>query len=350
MEPLTTQQEVLLASDTENDRFEDEGKGTKDMVQDNSTLESNQGIDKDSISTTEVNATTTENKFSDDTDIQTSSLDTINYTPNATETVNNASVQEDLQDESAFDDTSIAPNMSPSAPQFSDSTVDTSVVSFGFEDTKANPAVDETELTSELKESLVDVEPTNSYVADSNPTYLNTDYKEEMSGSGELSLDSSLNSSAHITSESVALNIAVGSQLDAILDSETVHEDDIESVPSTSFKQDFDLLQVSVKEINLSMEAHNLTEIVSSESVSVSTLADPSVNEQDTNGHNDMNTIKTIFESPISQNSFSSAGIPAPSAVSAALQVLPGKVLVPAVVDQVQGQALAALQVLKVLL
>ncbi|XP_028117685.1 uncharacterized protein LOC114315280 isoform X4 [Camellia sinensis] len=35
--------------------------------------------------------------------------------------------------------------------------------------------------------------------------------------------------------------------------------------------------------------------------------------------------------------------------VSAALQVLPGKVLVPAVVDQVQGQALAALQVLKII-
>ncbi|EOY23224.1 Chloroplast thylakoid membrane, putative isoform 4 [Theobroma cacao] len=35
--------------------------------------------------------------------------------------------------------------------------------------------------------------------------------------------------------------------------------------------------------------------------------------------------------------------------ISAALQVHPGKVLVPAVVDQVQGQALAALQVLKVI-
>jgi hypothetical protein len=32
------------------------------------------------------------------------------------------------------------------------------------------------------------------------------------------------------------------------------------------------------------------------------------------------------------------------------LQVLPGKVLVPAVVDQLQGQTFAALQVLKVLL
>ncbi|KAL4557062.1 hypothetical protein LXL04_035232 [Taraxacum kok-saghyz] len=45
----------------------------------------------------------------------------------------------------------------------------------------------------------------------------------------------------------------------------------------------------------------------------------------------------------------SSASIPAPSVVSPALQTLPGKVLVPAVVDSVQGQALAALQVLKVI-
>ncbi|KAG5600662.1 hypothetical protein H5410_032032, partial [Solanum commersonii] len=42
-------------------------------------------------------------------------------------------------------------------------------------------------------------------------------------------------------------------------------------------------------------------------------------------------------------------GIPAPSTTSAVLQALPGKVLVPAAIDQVQGQALAALQVLKVM-
>jgi hypothetical protein len=62
-----------------------------------------------------------------------------------------------------------------------------------------------------------------------------------------------------------------------------------------------------------------------------------------------MKESKPFFEPPTPEISFS-AGIPAPSAVSAALQVLPGKVLVPAVVDQVQGQVLAALQVLKVLL
>ncbi|CAJ2666758.1 unnamed protein product [Trifolium pratense] len=58
---------------------------------------------------------------------------------------------------------------------------------------------------------------------------------------------------------------------------------------------------------------------------------------------------KDLTESPNSGSIFSAPGIPAPSVVSAALQVLPGKVLVPAAFDQVQGQALAALQVLKVI-
>ncbi|XP_072959268.1 uncharacterized protein [Typha angustifolia] len=47
--------------------------------------------------------------------------------------------------------------------------------------------------------------------------------------------------------------------------------------------------------------------------------------------------------------SFCNAGIPAPSLLSTDLKVPPGKVLVPAVVDQAQTQALAALQVLKVI-
>ncbi|KAJ1702330.1 hypothetical protein LUZ63_002109 [Rhynchospora breviuscula] len=49
------------------------------------------------------------------------------------------------------------------------------------------------------------------------------------------------------------------------------------------------------------------------------------------------------------EGSFSRAGIPAPSLVSATLQVPPGNVLVPAIVDQSQSQAFAALQALKVI-
>lgn len=50
------------------------------------------------------------------------------------------------------------------------------------------------------------------------------------------------------------------------------------------------------------------------------------------------------------EGSFSRAGIPAPSLVLAPLLVSPGNFLVPAVVDQSQSQAFAALQALKVYL
>eukprot|EP01018_Ginkgo_biloba_P021408 Gb_00648 [translate_table: standard] len=67
----------------------------------------------------------------------------------------------------------------------------------------------------------------------------------------------------------------------------------------------------------------------------------------------ELNSRRTsMFESYLpsqeSEHSFISAGIPAPSLPFAALQLVPGKVVVPAVIDHVQGQAFAALQALKV--
>lgn len=55
-----------------------------------------------------------------------------------------------------------------------------------------------------------------------------------------------------------------------------------------------------------------------------------------------------LFKSTAPDKSFSSAGIPAPSLLSAALQMPVGQIVVPAAVDPTQGNALAALQVLKV--
>nr|XP_011470349.1 PREDICTED: uncharacterized protein LOC101314705 isoform X3 [Fragaria vesca subsp. vesca] len=105
-------------------------------------------------------------------------------------------------------------------------------------------------------------------------------------------------------------------------------------------------VQVLAEGNSSSLEVHTIVESGSS-ATSVSEQAYPIANEQYTNYSSDMNTSKSQLPTP--RNSFSSAGIPAPTLVSAAVQVLPGKVLVPAVVDQVQGQALAALQVLKVI-
>ncbi|XP_021730070.1 uncharacterized protein LOC110697044 isoform X2 [Chenopodium quinoa] len=57
----------------------------------------------------------------------------------------------------------------------------------------------------------------------------------------------------------------------------------------------------------------------------------------------------SIFDSQSLSSVSASRGIPAPSLLSAALMAPPGKVLVPAVADQTQSQALTALQVLKVI-
>ncbi|KAH7663011.1 hypothetical protein IHE45_14G025300 [Dioscorea alata] len=89
-------------------------------------------------------------------------------------------------------------------------------------------------------------------------------------------------------------------------------------------------------------------ELKINESESGSATLDPNGNESD-EGMNIQTNRSSLFKSLLPEKSFSSAGIPAPLVVSAALQVSPGNVLVPAVVDQVQGKAFAALQVLKVI-
>ncbi|XP_074291318.1 uncharacterized protein LOC141618105 [Silene latifolia] len=81
-------------------------------------------------------------------------------------------------------------------------------------------------------------------------------------------------------------------------------------------------------------------------SETVAFVPQTSVDNQDGGGEVIGN--ETVNESQSLQDTFTSRGIPAPSLLSAALQVPPGKVLVPAVTDQSQAQALAALQVLKV--
>ncbi|XP_075496114.1 uncharacterized protein LOC142533287 isoform X1 [Primulina tabacum] len=65
--------------------------------------------------------------------------------------------------------------------------------------------------------------------------------------------------------------------------------------------------------------------------------------------YNDINANRSFFDSTNPGIFFTSAGIPAPSVVSAALRAPPGKVLVPAVVDQLQSLALSALKDLKVI-
>lgn len=78
-----------------------------------------------------------------------------------------------------------------------------------------------------------------------------------------------------------------------------------------------------------------------SESPVAQTMSESGLNEKN-------DALDLALLSSESEHFFPSAGIPAPSLRSPALHVAPGKVVVPAVVDNVQGQAFAALQALKV--
>ncbi|KAG4187376.1 hypothetical protein ERO13_A08G099000v2 [Gossypium hirsutum] len=105
----------------------------------------------------------------------------------------------------------------------------------------------------------------------------------------------------------------------------------------------------SVEIKNASLEDNKLNESESSQTTPVSAPAHSLTIEQSKIDCDGMKDSIPDFESPTPRSSFSPVGIPAPSAVSADLQVHPGEVLVPAVVDQFQEQALAALRVLKVI-
>lgn len=78
-----------------------------------------------------------------------------------------------------------------------------------------------------------------------------------------------------------------------------------------------------------------------SETAVAQTMSESGLNEKN-------DALDLALLSSESEHFFPSAGIPAPSLRSPALYVAPGKVVVPAVVDHVQGQAFAALQALKV--
>ncbi|XP_044505910.1 uncharacterized protein LOC123225759 isoform X2 [Mangifera indica] len=204
------------------------------------------------------------------------------------------------------------------------------------------------ESTSEIsKDTLANFEETNFF----NPTDPGSDHLEGLPGSNISNVSSYPTSAtiAHVPTEPVAVNISVGSG--TFLNPEIVAKDPMEAVSSPSSMENLELskkVQISGERNNSSLESHNLSEIRSSRTTSVSESANPFSNEKETYQQNETNEIRSNTV-PATRSCFSPAGIPAPSVVSAALQVLPGKVLVPAVVDQVQGQALAALQVLKVI-
>ena len=316
MEPFTTQQEVSLVSDKEDDK-----------VEESESKESKKGIETDLSSSPELNEAPSENKLGDNKE---TSVDSVDYATRVSDTVDNEPVQQNLQYESNFDDKSVTPETTTSSDNLPSS------------DISASSSIS----TFEIEQNPVNVEPSN--VPDI--TNLNTDLQSELPVSKinenyDPSSDS-FTSTVLEPKEPMGVNISDSSPMDTSSEPQIVPEDDTEAVASLLTKENLDLsntTQNSAERNSSSLEVNYLDE--SDFSGTVSDFANQAII-----ANNEMKESEPFFELPTPEISFSSAGIPAPSAVSAALQVLPGKVLVPAVVDQLQGQTFAALQVLKVLL
>lgn len=350
MEPLTTQQEVSLVSDDQNDEVL--GVEKEMYKQDDGSMEGGTGTHKDSSSSSEI-IDTPENRVGDESDID----DLNDHESNGSDVFNSATTQENLQYKSTFDVKSDDPDgyiVSNSYDLLEPEKGNEPFVASGFEDLDSNLPLGTEDLTSELKENPDIFRQKDLSVSDAVPSNLSLDHQDELSGSsGHQTSDHSLDSTSsinHLPNEPLALNESLSSQSNTNLEPHILPIDNKGTIISSSSNENVDLSklpQVSAEGSSSPLEVHSRGEGGSSgTTVSASEYSFP--NQLFTQSNNDIS--KSTLESPNPGNSFSSPGIPAPSVVSAALQVLPGKVLVPAVVDQVQGQALAALQVLKVLL
>ncbi|PPR84443.1 hypothetical protein GOBAR_AA36268 [Gossypium barbadense] len=250
---------------------------------------------------------------------------------------NETDKSEENESKKALDGMPIGTGLTPISPKLPESEVAGGpIFAPSLRKSESNLDIGSPEATSETKENLFNVKETiDTNLSD--PINLDNDIDEGKLGSQgkencNTSVDSS--SSSSLTNEAVTLNFSVSSKFEPILEPHFLPIDNVKTIESFP------------SEGNL--EVNNLNESMPSEITSMSAPAHPQ-DEQKEIDYKEINDSKPVLESPIPRSSFSPAGIPAPSVVSAALQVHPGKVLIPAVVDQVQGQALAALQVLKVI-
>ncbi|KAK4363078.1 hypothetical protein RND71_018319 [Anisodus tanguticus] len=299
MEPLTAQQEMSINSDNHNDIVQEEKVLDDNEIKDNSSEELQDDISKDpSLYTEDVGAI--ESRFNGDTDDGNLSNDGV--------IVDETHIQHDLNDGKASDDAVVATEAISESPE---ATVGMS----SYESEEDILGAGKPEPTTEPeRKNFNDGEVAAASVLSPNSTY-EVDNQAgvsnfEGSGYSETSLDSP-------PIEPSNLNTAVNPQSEALVEPMIMQEVYVETQSSFS---------------TTNVDLSKMLEVPS-----------------DGNSFKDMNASRSSFNSTDPGDIFTSAGIPAPSTISPALQALPGKVLVPASFDQVQGQALAALQALKVI-
>ncbi|MQM07768.1 hypothetical protein Taro_040618 [Colocasia esculenta] len=388
MEPLTIEQEVLLASDEQKEKIdsvENESSSTLTEGGHNHAPDPETGISEEQISHVE-NHDTASNSRVDSIKLEDSSMIEDNGSSGTdVDAFHKTSTQENLNSSNFLD--------CPSEPTGSDLVStgepahagDLPSDDFSINASNSNLASSTSYTSIELSDNLETGDLDGQYSSGSDSTNLNFRNQDEVilsvgSEHSKLSSDSSGSKVDH----SSDISMFEGSDTlhtNTTLDSQFVSNDIAEAVVPDSGVHDPELQPL------LPNDAHTSPSVVHSINANV---------PPETNSQSNLNLSETLevpFETtspslvgdkldvedfgapallPVSplengsgtgvqyesdrgesssemlpQKSFSSAGIPAPSLVSAASQVSPGKVLVPAVIDQVQEQALAALQVLK---
>ncbi|KAI3471143.1 hypothetical protein Pfo_027806 [Paulownia fortunei] len=343
MEPLTTQQEKSLSSDNNLNQVEEEKKEDKVGMQESGSEESKTGTNGDP-SLYKENSEAIESRISDDTGVRQSSEDGDGSTPKA------------VQRESAVSDSSVSPEATDKPPMS-----DITGGSLALPSIQSNNGSLASENPIEpAAEKLADTKILEPSVFDANSENLVTEHPNGVSGLNEWE-NSNLSLDPSSVQPSIP-NILVKSELDAVIESSIIQEEFMESgsvLSTRDVERSKELLTVDVvpsKIVEVAADGDDKSPVgkilngtVSTGAPLVPEVAFQSGNEHLENDYNDINISRSFFESKNPGNFFTSAGIPAPSVVSAALQAPPGKVLVPAVIDQLQSQALSALQVLKVI-
>ncbi|XP_023541683.1 uncharacterized protein LOC111801768 isoform X1 [Cucurbita pepo subsp. pepo] len=308
MEALSTHQQLLLDSDSGNDKL------GEDQKEDNSVNADDVNHEEFS-SYTENDEALNKNRVGDVAVVEELSGNDVESSSNNDNVNNVAFLQEDIQSDSLLAVTSVA---------YGSSEIDSDVDS-GFKDVNSGTEVltSEPEMNDEpdnSPETKYDFSSEKFPVYDDSSSNYNSGYQDETADPPVNGID---DSSLHEL---------------GLVDEETVTES-LEGVLNPGKTE-----QLLSEETGSTIEQQIGRGL--SEAAFVSVTAYPLADDQEQNHETTVNS--SAAEPELQGNLFSSAGVPAPL-VSAAVKTLPGKVLVPAVVDQVQGQALAALQVLKVI-
>ncbi|XP_042048895.1 uncharacterized protein LOC121794681 isoform X2 [Salvia splendens] len=323
MEQLTAEQEESLSFDDKQNQVEGDKYGKEVEMLDSNTAESMTGKDGDPLSINE-NIDAIESRVSEDTGLRQSSEEGGGFGP------------VDVQTESTVSSNMVSPEATDKHP-LHDINGDSSPI---------EPALDKPADASTLEPS--------EFVADSENSF--TDSMNRLSNlnqeSSLLLNPSSVGSSISNTSNESESNAIIGT---SITQEELLKSGDVLSIMDVEPSKELltiDVISRKNDEVSINQNVEMSVEKTLNGTVLTGTpLPEDSNQSGYQNLQNNQNDIvsQPLFDSTVPGNYFTSAGIPAPSLVSPALQSPSGKVLVPAIVDQLQSQVFSALQVLKVI-